>query len=235
MSIDVRFDWPRLATGNGPRSPIGLEPTETGLSVGWDGRLDNADELGKALSLQNGVPTHRLIARAFRAWGSAFPSKLRGDFAVIVWDEHQRRAIAARDPFGIRPLYFRATREAFWLSSRIDVLLRTLDGVPRLDDRRVLEYLLGRYRTLDATFFSDVQEVPPGKVLWVNQDGWDSVRYWYPPAKSVCESVGDTRQYEEEFRRLFLRSVRLRLQSEKPGRRSCQWGTGFLVGRRRNE
>ena len=80
------------------------------LVVAFDGVLYNAADLAITLSVpavagSTGVDPVALLAAAYRRWGDALASRLDGDFAFVIWDPAQARAVAATDPAGVRPLH----------------------------------------------------------------------------------------------------------------------------------
>ena len=89
-------------------------------------RLDNEEELARAL---DGAPERgiALALRAYERWGSGFAAGLVGDFAVVVLDLAHGVVCAARDPFGVRPLAYRRTKQGMAFASDVGVL-GGLDG-----------------------------------------------------------------------------------------------------------
>src|ERR1700720_1736149 len=111
--------WPPLAI------PKAAAPTTALL---WDGRLDNETELRDTLNipLQSGeiIGNPSSVAlRAYLKWGTPFAAHLLGDFAVAVYDGRNRKVVLARDPFGLRPLYYCFKDMGLWWSTEIRFLL----------------------------------------------------------------------------------------------------------------
>jgi asparagine synthase (glutamine-hydrolysing) len=213
MQISVRADW---SPSDVARVVLRDAVRWKHLSVVADARIDNQLELQSALGSEPGSTVGELVARAYLTWGDEFPERLSGDFALVIWDSRERRIVAARDPFGVKPLSYRFGAEGIWLESHVRSLLATFARPPDLDDERILEYLLGRFRSCEATFFRDVRDVPAGHVIVATSSGVVRHRYWDPPVSEAENGTHDRREYYDEFRRLFVNAVRRRTRSSGP-------------------
>ena len=181
-----------------------------------DARIDNLDEIRARLGGEQRESSARVLIRAYLAWGDAFPDRLVGDFALVLWDARRRRVLAARDPFGVRPLFYRRSGERLWLASTVAALLPTFDGLPAFDDERICEYLLWRYKSTEATFYRDIREVDAGHVFAATERSTTSTRYWRPPSPRPEAREERAQDLWGEVRRLFVRSVERRLRSGRP-------------------
>jgi len=186
-----------------------------GVSVVGDVRLDNRDELCTELlgAAQDLILPMELLALGYEKWGVQLASHLEGDFAFALWDSRRRTLYAARDPFGTRPLFYHRSSRGLLLCSEVDALLRQPGVEWILDDRTILDYLIGEYRHYRETFFRDVRRVIPGHYLLATAGNVSEVCYWHPPSQlrglTDEECVG-------RFRQLFKRSVQARLSSDGP-------------------
>ncbi len=178
-----------------------------------DARLDNRDGLHQALTAGRSLSDPDLLALGYERWGTALADRLRGDFALAVWDAGPRRLYAARDCFGVRPLYYHASANWLLLASEVEAVLRSglVDG--RLEERVVREYLLEDHRSPRETFFAGVSRVRPGHWLLANERAVREDRYWLPPRQDVRLQPRDC---PTEFRKFFRASVSDRLRDEGP-------------------
>lgn len=143
-----------------------------GLALGFDGRLDNRDELVDALgrSADNLSDAQLLLAR-YRALGASFLDSVDGSFAVGLVDSRRGLALAARDGMGNRYLSTVLTPGLFAVAS-VDVALLGMPGVSgALDPLRLAEYYGGESPTGPETFFRDVRAVMPAEMVIVDGDG----------------------------------------------------------------
>jgi asparagine synthase (glutamine-hydrolysing) len=175
-----------------------------------DARIDNRGEIAESLGLRADCQPPDLVKAAYLKWGTALAKRLSGDFAIVVWDRREARLVALRDPFGVRPLYFRIGNGRIRIGSRVSDLIDTGE----FNDGRVVEYLLGKYASTDATFFRSVNELPPGHVLLATATRLSYERYWRPPTD--MEKVADPIECARRFRELFYQAVKRRLVSKGP-------------------
>lgn len=186
-----------------------------GLLLAWDGRLDNRDELARALGGRGEADGDlELIARAWETWGEAFPERVIGDFALALWDSRRRCLLLARDPFGTRPLFY-AQRGGELLFASTLTALRDAWALPaEVDDEWIAGYLVG-VREVESTPFRNLRSVPPGHTLLADGRHVTLRRFWRldPEREERCRDDGE---YEERFRTLFFEAVRCRLPAAEP-------------------
>lgn len=199
------------------RPPLCEPEGESGLYVIADIRLDNRRELRESLGIEerDKVSDTALIAQGFGRFGARLFSKLVGAFAIVIWDSRERRLVAARDPMGERPLYYRAEGSRFYLASSVEQLLTTFDTVPEIEDETVFGFLGGEYGRLSSTFFRGIHRLPPGSFLVASQGNEPRIqRYWHPPETFL--RLPRTEDYHLRFRELLEEAVRARLDSDGP-------------------
>jgi asparagine synthase (glutamine-hydrolysing) len=142
---------------------------------------------------------------------------LRGEFAFVLWDGPNDTLFAARDRFGIKPLFYTTYRGTLYVASEIKSLLAA--GVPARWDRAAFfqaNYFLGT--SLDRTLFEGIDPVPPGHYLLASGGQVRLIRYWdfdYPAAADAPPVVPDA-EYAERFRDALDEAVRLRLRADVP-------------------
>src|SRR6185369_1166169 len=141
--------------------------------------------------------------------------RLRGEFALIVWDEKHRTLFAARDRFGIKPLFYAIHNETLYLASEAKALFAA--GVPARWDAESVGQAVEFGGHPVRTLFDGVLQIPPGHYLLATDKHVQVVPYWdfnYPLA-----GTGTPRRdadYAAEFRHNFEEAVRLRLRADVP-------------------
>ncbi len=148
--------------------------------------------------------------------GTAFMEHLRGEFAFVLWDERNGLLVAARDRFGIKPLYYTWYRGRLYLASEAKALFAA--GVPAAWDRESFHQKLHMGLEADRSMFQDVRQVPPGHLLLATR--WSSkwVPYWdqdYPHADELPRARSEG-EVVEEMRAELIEATRLRLRADVP-------------------
>ncbi|HVG08810.1 MAG TPA: asparagine synthase (glutamine-hydrolyzing) [Thermoanaerobaculia bacterium] len=202
-------------------SDCGLQPMSDPSGRWWiafNGEIYNYLELRSALSwdFRTRTDTEVLLA-AYATWGPACLERLLGMFAFLVWDSQERRLFAARDRFGVKPLYLHESDGILRVASEIKALHAA--GVPaRPDAAAWASYLAhGLYDHSERTFWESVSALPGGCFLtW--KDGKTSVSRWYDLAGRIDPETDPRTDDEvrEEYRALLEESVRLRFRSDVP-------------------
>ncbi len=177
-----------------------------------DGRIDNLADIRRALGTSETVGVHATLLEGFRVWRGDLLRRLVGDYAFIIIDRRQRQLVAARDPFGVRPLFYKTAGQTLWLSNRIGQLVERNEP---LDDHRIVEYLIRRHDAPGRTFFSNVREVPAGAFVLATQDSLTVSTYWEPEVEAQ-PPFGNRTEFESRFRHLFLQAVARRLDPDRP-------------------
>ncbi|HEY0417220.1 MAG TPA: asparagine synthase (glutamine-hydrolyzing) [Gaiellaceae bacterium] len=151
-----------------------------------------------------------VLVHGFEQWGARLWERLRGMFAVAVWDARHRRLVLARDRFGIKPLAYRDVGGELSFASELDALPR---GEIDLD---ALEAFLA-FNTVPAplSIFVDVRKLPPGYTLtWV--DGRVSLDRFARPGPLPARHGEDEAELVEECRARLRDSVRAHLVADVP-------------------
>lgn len=187
----------------------------------YNGEIYNYIELRKELErigyvFSTNSDTEVLLA-ALIEWQECALTKLMGMFAFAFLDIDEQTIICARDPFGVKPLYWSLSKERFGFASEIRPLLEILEEKPILNKDRGLEYLLhGFYDFGGETFFEKINILRPGYYIKYNfrqKSDFEMLRWWYPDFKVQNISFDDA---AGEIRRLFLESVKMHLRSDVP-------------------
>ena len=183
-----------------------------------DVRIDNREELMDRLGIAAGegpVTDAALILEAYLRWGSDCPEHLLGDFAFAVWDARVRRLVAARDPLGMRNLYYYRHPGGLLFGTEIKQIL-AVPGVPsEIDDGSVGIYLAGAFPAPGRTFYRGIAQLPHAALLEATDRGARIRRFWDPVGIEPIRYEREE-EYAEHLRELLERAVRARLRSVAP-------------------
>src|SRR5215471_3440687 len=146
--------------------------------------------------------------------GAEFVHHLRGEFAVVIADEKSGRLVAARDRFGIKPLFYTVVGGDVLLASEAKGLL-ALGAPARWDVHGFLDNCYG-VRS-DRTIFGGIRQVPPGCLLFAENGEVEIRRYWdteYPTREKLAQDKRSDAQVVEEFRAVLDEAVAERLVAD---------------------
>jgi asparagine synthase (glutamine-hydrolysing) len=159
-----------------------------------------------------------IALRLYDRLGTAFVERLRGEFAFVLWNGRTRTLIAARDRFGIKPLFYTVHDGTLFVASEVKALLAA--GVPRAWDKEaVAQFLAFGASHPGRCLFGNVFQVPPGHYLLAREDTIRTVRYWdldYPTPDNGREWLDTEAAYIEQFGALLEDAVRTRLRADGP-------------------
>ena len=186
-----------------------------------DARIDGRKELIGELSEEQASELDRatdveLVLHAYRAWGRSCVEHLLGDFAFVIWDAPRRRLFAARDPFGVKSLYYSIGRGSLVLSNTLSCVRSHPSVSDRLDASAIGNFLLwGENWDRSTTTFADVRcLLPAHTLLWEEgRDGVETERYWDVPEEGPRLQYSDRRDYVDHFRSLLAEAVDDRLRT----------------------
>ena len=168
-------------------SPLGHQPMQDPVTGNWiifNGEIYNFRELRRELeSAGIEFKSHsdtEVILAAYRVWGESCLTRLGGMFALALWDTPRKRLLLARDPMGIKPLYYYLSGTNFLFASEVRTLLQT-GLVPRkADPTGVLSYLTFGSVYEPWTMVEGISAVAPGHLVRVEDSAVISRQYWNP-------------------------------------------------------
>lgn len=171
----VRLSIIDLETGAQP-----MHSDDGRYTIVYNGEIYNYVELRQELgecSFKTGSDTE-VVLRAFQRWGGECVSRLRGMFALAIWDSIEQKLFLVRDRFGIKPLYWTNTPSGLYFASEAKALL------PFLNQRKVSDNALSDYFTFqfclgEKTLMDEVWQLPPAHFALIQPGQKPSPRrYW---------------------------------------------------------
>ncbi len=168
-----------------------------------------------------------VLLHAFLEWDQAALRRLVGMFAFAIFDVQAGRAFLARDPFGIKPLYYARPEGAFVFASEIKALLGWPGLRRNVNAPQLYDYLRsGLTDHSELTLFAEVRQLPAGHFLELSRTGnWAGAPepYAAPLGGEPIDVSFD--EAAEHVRALFLDNVRLHLRSDVPVGAALSGGT----------
>jgi len=187
--------------------------------ITYNGEIYNYIELKKDLEKRghqfNSQCDTEVLLAAFSEWGQSCLCKLNGMFAFVIYDSEEKKFFAARDRFGIKPLYFWVSKNGYLaFASEIKQLLALPDFQPCINHQRAYDFLnWAVHDHTDETLFSGVRQLRGGECWGESVDRLqDSRSKWYTIKHEPFKGTFD--DATEHYRDLFIDSVALRLRSD---------------------
>lgn len=203
-------------------SPAGHQPmcaAEGSLWITYNGEVYNYIEIRDELkhlgiTFDTNSDTE-VILKAYQTWGISFLNKLNGMFAFVIVDFRSQMAYAARDRFGVKPLYYWISPEGtLAFASEIKQFTPLPGWDPKLNGQTAYDFL--NWGVLDhthATLFDGVRQVRGGEYLSFPLNTlMTTVTKWYKLSHTLF--TGTLQDASSEFRRLLTDAVKLRLRAD---------------------
>ena len=199
------------------RQPLANE--DGSVTLVFNGEVYNFQSLREELLAKgHRFQTHsdtETIVHLYEEEGVDCVKRLRGMFAIALWDAKAERLLLARDRFGKKPLvYFDRGGRLAWASEL--QALKVLPDFPGETDPAALDlYLSLQYIPSPRTIYKDVHKLPPAHRLVWEKGSTRVERYWDLPAGDPAPAIS-IEEAKSEIRRRLTESVRLRMISEVP-------------------
>jgi asparagine synthase (glutamine-hydrolysing) len=202
------------------------------VAVVFNGELYNYWQLRERLTLSG----HRfatqcdteVLVHAWEEWGEDCLTELRGMFAFALLDLRERHAISpilflARDPVGIKPLYYTQTSDGFAFASEVRALLAADSSLKKISHDALTSYLLFGSVSEPVTMLEGVFSLPPGHrmLLYVpDRRRTPRARPWWDPAQSPAardpKKIHNLANAAQRLRPLLQDAVRSHLVADVP-------------------
>ena len=168
--------------------------------VVFNGEIYNHEEIKAELSL---IGNHQwktdhsdteVIIHAYEEWGIEFIEKLRGQFAIGIWDDNKKELFLIRDRSGIKPIYYTYFNQKFIFASEIKAILNDKSVKRKVNEKALFNYLSFLTTPAPLTIFEDIFKIPAGCYLKLDSHQNISITSYYDlldhiqPMDKVSES-----------------------------------------------
>ncbi len=190
--------------------------SSSGAVITWDGRLDNRADLITEIrgSMTINSTDVAIVAAAYEKWGTNCLCKLIGDWALSIWNAKDRSLVLAKDPIGIRQLYYSFDNNQVSWSTILDPLVRLADKTFELNEEYIAGWL-SMFPAVHLTPCIGVHSVPPSSYVLLRPRKHTVTKYWdFDPKNRI--RYQNNAEYEDHFRTVFATAVQRRLRSDKP-------------------
>src|SRR6266481_604269 len=157
-----------------------------------------------------------IVLHLYEEFGADCLHRLRGEFAFVLWDSVNGTIFAARDRFGIKPLFYALHEGRVYFASEVKALFAA--GVPARWNGESVYHSLEFAGHQTRTLFDGVFQIPPGHYMIATEKRLQLNKYWdldYPEETGAAATRSDS-EYVEEFRHAFEEAARIRLRADVP-------------------
>lgn len=216
---------PGIALGHTRLSIVDLsaghQPMATAeFVISYNGEIYNYIELREELEQQGVAFATRsdteVAIKAYQQWGLDAFAKFNGQFALLLWDKKKKRLIAARDRYGVRPLFISRRRGTWYFASEMKAFDTLPDFSRGYDMQHLFEHGL-LWNTIGSdTVYRNIRTVEPGTVEIYSDGSEPSIHRFYCLGCMPQDHPVSFDEAGEELREMLRDAVRLRLRSDVP-------------------
>lgn len=193
--------------------------------ISFNGEIYNYQQLRQRLENEGFIFQSRsdteVLLHLYAQKGEAMVHDLRGMFAFVLWDATRKAMFLARDPYGIKPLYYTDNGKTFRVASQVKALLASEKISRRIDPAGVVGFFLFGSIPEPFTTYEEIKELPAGSFMWIDQTGPSPVQSYFSVAKTFQESIEGTHslkkhEVQEIVRDALLDSIRHHFVADVP-------------------
>lgn len=202
----------------GGAQPMTKKVGDNTYTIVYNGELYNTEDVRKTLK-ENGFSfasysDTEVLLVAYIFWGAECVNHINGIYAFGVWNEKDQNLFLARDPLGVKPLFYTIKNNSLIFGSEIKTLLAHPMVEPILDKQGLTELFgFGPARPLGSGIFKNISELPPAFSLSYSKAGLQTSEYWKLTAKTHAENLDTTSQH---LRSLLVDSIERQLVADVP-------------------
>ena len=210
VNDDVAMGFRRLSIIDLEGSHQPMQNADGSVTVTFNGEIYNFQELraeleGMGYQFKTNGDTETIV-HGYEAWCTGVFERLRGMFAIAIWDAKEKQLVLARDIFGIKPLYYQHEGNRLIWGSEIKSFLAHPRFKKELNREALPQYLCFEYMNDSQTMFKDVHKMTPGHFM-VLKDGKATIECFYKITYKIDCSKG-LEEWADIIKDTFDESVR---------------------------
>ena len=177
------------------------------LTIVFNGEIYNYLELRQELTAAGREFTTQsdteVLLQAYAHWGHGCLNRLRGMYAFAIWDDRKKRLFLARDPYGIKPLYYAHDGKTFRFASQVKALLAGGSVSKQPSPAGVVGFLMMGSVPEPYTVYQDIFAVPSGCYMYVDSNGVGSPQKYFSVSETWRQAAENPRVFQpDEFQSL---------------------------------
>jgi asparagine synthase (glutamine-hydrolysing) len=188
------------------------------IVVIFNGEIYNFQELKKDLGehiFESNSDTE-VIVHGYEKWGESVFEKLKGMFAIALWDSRTKKLILARDRFGEKPLYWSRGPLGFVFASELKALVAHPSFKKEVDFSSLAKYFFFEYIPAPHTIFKNIYKLKPGQQLVLQNTRVKIQPYWQMEFSHPPKTPLSLREIRENLENHIDQSVKEKLISDVP-------------------
>ena len=207
-------------------SEAGAQPMHHGpLTITFNGEIYNYQELrDELLARGRKFASHsdtEVLLQLFDEYGEAMLPRLRGMFALAIWDSARRRMFLARDPYGIKPMYYADDGKCVRFASQVKALIQTGRVDKQFDPAGAAGFFLRGTVPEPFTMYRAIRALPAGSYAYIDHRGTQEPVQYFSIAATLRDAAETRAAFSEEERRAIvhdalLESVRYHMVADVP-------------------
>jgi asparagine synthase (glutamine-hydrolysing) len=198
---------------------------DAGLAIAFNGEIYNYRELRASLEKKGyRFRSHsdtEVLLRMYEDAGPDMVHKLRGMYAFSIWDEKKGGLFLARDPFGIKPLYYADDGKSFRAASQVRALLAGSAVSTAAEPAGHVGFFLWGHVPEPYTLYKGIRSLPAGSTMWVDLSGRKRIDNFCSIGNELAKAASNTvrlerREMLEKLHQALFESVRYHLVADVP-------------------
>lgn len=184
----------------------------------YNGELYNTEDLRVTLKAMgfnfDSYSDTEVLITSYIAWGEDCVKYINGIYSFGVWDEKKQSLFLARDPLGVKPLYYTIKDDNFIFGSELKAILANPIVEPIIDEKGICEIFgLGPAHSLNSGTFKDIYQLPPAHSLIYTKEDMKIHEFWQLKSLPHTENEADTL---EHVRTLLIDAIKRQLGADVP-------------------
>ena len=184
----------------------------------YNGELYNTEDLRKELLEENytfeAYCDTEVLLTAYIAWGINVVNKLNGIFAFAIYDEDKKQVFLARDPMGVKPLFYSKKGSKLIFGSEIKTILAHPEVRAEIDRDGLTElFALGPAVAPGSAVYKGINEIAPANCMLLTKDSMKIWEYWKVEAKELNETADESVSHVRE---LLIDAIKRQLVGDVP-------------------
>ena len=212
-----------------------MSDADGNIWVVFNGEIYNFQDIRKELEIFGHVFRTRsdteVLVHGYKQWGEDLFNHLNGMFGVAIWDARKKKLILARDPMGIKMVYYRLENGTVSFGSEIRPIRAAFPGKPEIDPLALNLFLRYRYTPSPLTLFQGIRKLAPGTMI-IFESGESRLERWYKNKPVMLSPPPTDDEARETLLGIYKRAVKRHLISDVPVGLFLSGGvdSGLLLG-----